>query len=141
MEHPVIIGGVGERLVEAELLKQGFYVAKPSVDVSGYDLLAGVTPNYYQRLQIKTSRVPVVTDGKPAGYRFTNFASRAADFCIFVCLMHNAYYIVPMEKVSSGIKITGDGSGTSKYEKYFSAWHILKNGSGEKQSPQGVDNK
>ena len=141
MEHPVIIGSVGERLVEAELLKQGFYVAKPSIDVSGYDLLAGVTPNFYHRLQIKTSRVPVVTEGKPAGYRFTSFASRAADFCIFVCLMHNTYYVVPMEKVSSGIKITGDGSGTSKYEKYFSAWHILKNGTDKKQSPQVIDNK
>jgi len=122
----MIIGAVGERLVEAELLKQGFLVARPSIDIDGCDLLAGVDHNYYHRIQIKTSKLPALIDGRPTGYRFTNFTSRAADFCIFVCLLHPAFYIMPMSKVGSGVRFSGDGSGQSKHEKYFSAWHILK---------------
>lgn len=132
MEHAVIIGGVGERLVEAELLKQGFVVATPSVDLDGYDMLVECGPNWFHKLQIKTSKLPALENNKPTGYRFTNFTSRAADFCIFVCLLHNSFYIVPMSKVGSGIKVAGDGSGHSKHEKYFSAWHILKENPHEK---------
>ena len=100
------LGAVGERLVEAELLKLGFCVARPAVDVDGYDLLVGTNSREYHRLQIKTCRIPVEYKGS-YGYRYTALKNKKSDYFIFVCLMHNTFYIVPTEK-------------------FFGAWHILK---------------
>jgi len=119
------LGTIGERLVEAELLKLGFCVARPAVDVDGYDLLAGTNAREYHRLQIKTCRIPAECRGS-YGYRYTTLKNKKADYFIFVCLMHNTFYIVPTDLVSSSIRLSGDGSGQSEVEKFFGAWHILK---------------
>lgn len=132
------LGTIGERLVEAELLKLGFYVARPVVDVEGYDLLAGLGPRQYHKIQIKTCRLPVEHRGRH-NYRFTNLQNKRADYFILVCLMHTAFYIVPTEQIPMSLRLSGDGSGHSKLEKFFGAWHILKEASTEYASTQVVD--
>lgn len=132
------LGTIGERLVEAELLKLGFCVARPSVDIDGYDLLAGTDAREYHRLQIKTCRIPVEHKGS-YGYRYTALKNRKSDFFIFVCLMHNAFYIVPTDQIAASIRLSGDGSGQSEIEKFFGAWHILKPTPDDHASTQVLD--
>jgi len=132
------LGTIGERLVEAELLKLGFCVAIPSVDIDGYDLLAGTDAREYHRLQIKTSRIPAEIRGS-YGYRYTALKNKKSDFFIFVCLMHNTFYIVPTSLVSSSIRLSGDGSGQSEVEKFFGAWHTLKSTTNNHASTQVLD--
>ncbi len=132
------LGTIGERLVEAELLKLGFCVARPVVDIDGYDLLAGLDTRQYHKLQIKTCRVPVEHKGGHC-YRFTHLQNKRNDYFIFVCLMHNAFYVVPTEHTTTSIRLSGDGSGQSDVEKYFGAWHILKTSSTNHASAQVLD--
>ena len=133
------LGTIGERLVEAELLKLGFCVARPVVDVDGYDLLAGTDSRQYHKIQIKTCRVPVEQGSGPHIYRFTHQRNRRSDFFIFVCLMHRAFYIVPTEQTTTSIRLSGDGSGQSELEKFFGAWHILKTASDDQASTEVLD--
>jgi len=132
------IGTIGERLVEAELLKLGFSVARPVVDVDGYDLLAGTDARKYHRLQIKTCRVPAEHKGS-YGYRYTALKNKKSDYFIFVCLMHTSFYIVPTNLVAASIRLSGDGSGQSELEKFFGAWHILKTASDDHAPTEVVD--
>lgn len=132
------LGTVGERLVEAELLKLGFCVARPAVDIDGYDLLAGTDAREYHRIQIKTCRVPAEYKGS-YGYRYTALKNKKSDYFIFVCLMHNTFYIVPTNLVAASIRLSGDGSGQSELEKFFGAWHILKPASDDQASAQVAD--
>lgn len=132
------LGTVGERLVEAELLKLGFCVARPAVDIDGYDLLAGTDAREYHRIQIKTCRVPAEYKGS-YGYRYTALKNKKSDYFIFVCLMHTTFYIVPTNLVAASIRLSGDGSGQSELEKFFGAWHILKPASDDQASAQVAD--
>ena len=132
------LGTIGERLVEAELLKLGFCVARPVVDVDGYDLLAGTDSRRYHRIQIKTCRVPVEHKGGHC-YRFTHIQNKRNDFFIFVCLMHHAFYIVPTDQTPTAIRLSGDGGGQSELEKFFGAWHILKTASTDNAPTEVVE--
>lgn len=132
------LGAVGERLVEAELLKLGFCVARPAVDVDGYDLLAGTNSREYHRIQIKTCRIPAEYKGS-YGYRYTALKNKKSDYFIFVCLMHNTFYIVPTDQTAASIRFSGDGSGQSELEKFFGAWHILKPALDNPASSQVLD--
>jgi len=132
------LGTIGERLVEAELLKLGFCVARPAVDIDGYDLLAGTNSREYHRLQIKTCRIPAEYRGS-YGYRYTTLKNKKSDYFIFVCLMHNSFYIVPTALTAASIRLSGDGSGQSEVEKFFGAWHILKPTHPDHASTQVLD--
>jgi len=133
------IGTIGERLVEAELLKLGFCVARPVVDVDGYDLLAGTDSRRYHKIQIKTCRVPVDQGSGPLTYRFTHQKNKRSDFFVFVCLMHRAFYIVPTAQTTTSIRLSGDGGGQSDLEKFYGAWHILKTASTDHASTEVLD--
>jgi hypothetical protein len=124
----MIMGAVGELLTAAELLQRGFYIAQPVVDTDGYDLLAGTTPNQYHRIQIKTSRQPVVRrDASPdaAIYIFNSRSRTDSDFFILCCLMHKNFYVLPTTKMPATVRLSGDGSGKSDFEKYLSAFNLL----------------
>ena len=126
--NDVTTGAVGELLTAAELLQRGFFLAKPVGDTDGYDLLAGTTPNQYHRIQVKTSRQPVVrNDATPetATYRFNSRDRNDSDFYILCCLMHKSFYVVPTSKMPAAIRLSGDGSGKSEFEKYLSAFALL----------------
>jgi len=126
--NDLTLGAVGELLTAAELLQRGFFLAKPVVDTDGYDLLAGTTPNRYHRIQVKTSRQPVLrNDATPetAIYRFNSRARNDSDFFILCCLMHRSFYVVPTPEMPASIRLSGDGSGKSEYEKYLSAFALL----------------
>ena len=122
------LGAIGELLTAAELLRRGFYVAKPVVDVNGYDLLAGNSHNQYNRVQIKTSRQPI-PHGSPekATYIFNSRSRTDSDFFVLCCLFHRNFYVIPTDKMPSGVRLSGDGSGGSEYEKYLSAFNLLSN--------------
>ena len=89
------LGAWGEHLVVAELLQRSFYVATPIVDIDGYDILAGNTPNLYHRVQVKSSRQPTKCN-KSARLAYRFFGTRhESDFHILCCLMHKSFYVVP----------------------------------------------
>lgn len=123
------LGALGEHLVIAELLQRGFHLATPIVDVDGYDLLAGITPNQYHRIQIKTSRLPIVRPDAPeaASYQFNSRSRTDSDFFVLCCLMHKSFYVIPTPAIPSSARLSGDGSGGSRYEKYLSAFNLLSN--------------
>jgi len=134
----VTLGAVGESLATAELLRRGFLVAAPVVDMDGFYLLAGKGPNQYHRIQVKTSRQPTTrpeTSTDAASYRFNSKARTDSDFFILCCLMHKSFYVIPTGKMHSSARLSGDGSGGSKYEKYLSAFNLLSN-----KPSTGVDN-
>ena len=124
-----VTGAVGELLTAAELLQRGFYIAKPVVDADGYDLLAGTTPNQYHRIQIKTSRLPILRPDAPetASYQFNSRSRTDSDFFVLCCLMHKSFYVIPTTGMPPSARLSGDGSGGSKHEKYLSAFHLMSN--------------
>ena len=125
----LVTGTVGELLTAAELLQRGFYIAQPVVDADGYDLLAGTTPNQYHRVQIKTSRLPVVRPDTPetASYQFNSRSRTDSDFFVLCCLLHKSFYVIPTSEMPPSARLSGDGSGGSKHEKYLSAFNLMSN--------------
>ena len=124
-----VTGAVGELLTAAELLQRGFYIAKPVVDADGYDLLTGTTPSQYHRIQIKTCRLPVVRSDTPetASYQFNSRSRTDSDFFVLCCLLHKSFYIIPTSEMPASARLSGDGSGGSRHEKYLSAFHLMSN--------------
>lgn len=120
------LGAWGEHLVIAELLQRGFYVATPVVDVAGHDVLATIDDLPYQRIQVKTCRQPSQQNGT-SGYRFNARSTKGSDFYILCCVFHRSFYVIPTSEMKVTASLTGDGSGSSKLEKYFQAFHMLTN--------------
>ncbi len=126
------LGAWGEHLVVAELLQRSFYVATPVVDIDGYDILSGNTPNLYHRIQVKSCRQPTKCN-KSAKLAYRFFRTRhESDFHILCCLMHRSFYVVPTLDMPTSIILSGDGSGGSNWEKYLEAFHLLSNETSKK---------
>ena len=117
------LGAVGEQLVIAELLIRGFVVATPVVDVNGFDLLASPDSKHYHRVQVKTRRH--LTYHFFSGGRGGSNAK--SDFFILCCLFHKSFYVIPTREMPPGVKLSGDGSGKSAYEKNLSAFNLMSN--------------
>ena len=131
------LGAWGEHLVIAELLQRGFCVNVPVVDVSGYDVLITTETFTHWRLQIKTCRQPAQKQ-HTIGYRFNARSKRGSDFYILCCLFHRSFYIIPTCDMPVAVTLSGDGSGNSKLEKYFQAFHLLSNESSNKVQDAGI---
>ena len=58
MLHSQNIGTIGELAVRQELLKQGYKVYLPEVDIEHVDLLVELQNNTYKRIQVKTITKP-----------------------------------------------------------------------------------
>jgi hypothetical protein len=128
------LGALGEHLVIAELLQRGFHLATPIVDVDGFDLLVSVDARHFSRIQIKTSRQPHYEETSPT-YRFNSGPRLGSDFYILCCLFHKTFYIIPTSEMPKGVRLSGDGSGRSSFEKNLSAFNLLSN----KPSTEGTN--
>jgi hypothetical protein len=121
------LGALGEHLVVAELLQRGFHLATPVVDVDGFDLLVSLDTRSFNRIQVKTSRQPYYEDAAPT-YRFNSGPRAGSDFYILCCLLHKTFYVIPTPEMPKGVRLSGDGSGGSVFEKNLSAFNLLSDG-------------
>ena len=135
-----INGKIGELLTAVELLKHGFMVMWPEIDV-GYDIIADNGTGSLHRLQVKTAQV------SPNGVWYVGFyhgrltkkryTAEDTDYFV-VSLNYNsqpAFYVIPIAEVTA-VKGVFWPAGqhpryphkwkTCKWEGYRDRWDLLR---------------
>ena len=133
-------GKIGELLTAVELLRHGFTVSWPSVDI-GYDLISDDDKGKLSRLQVKTA-----LPGKQGTYsvifghgRVVKRLYTKEDTDAFVAVLNYtdglAFYVIPIEGILSMKGIFWqpgqhprypDKWRTCKYEEYRDRWDLLR---------------
>lgn len=124
------IGEVGRLLTTAEMMLNGFEVARPELD-KGYDLVA-IYNSHFTRIQVKTSvsgktfairrcRRSADNRGRTSS-RFYDDAS--FDAFVFASLVSRDFWIFPMSQM---IALGYTSSKTMQSgDEHHNAWHLLK---------------
>jgi hypothetical protein len=130
--RPTVIGEIGRLLVSAELLKAGYTVSRPEVDV-GYDLIATCPDGTSMKVQVKTSQESSTFSVRRSRHSSKQragrsgqqvlYTSRDVDAFAFVLLSGPDFWIVrASESLFRSHKVT-----VSTDSEWHRNWGALKN--------------
>ncbi len=125
-KHPKHRGEWAELRFMAAAADHGLHVAKPYGDSRPYDTLVEYNGRIW-RVQVKaTSRrihggfQCVMSSVRPA------YTRREIDFFAIYVIPHDAWYIIPVEKVSRSSVFFRGNHRKGKFAPYREAWHLLR---------------
>ena len=120
-------GLLSENAAVSELIARNFNVAKPVVDIYGYDFIV-YKNDKYNKVQVRSSHTISQNCYKfhcnHGSYANIPYKKDMVDFFIFHLVDVNAWFVVPFDDISTtSVCITLNE--TNKYNKYRDAWHLL----------------
>ena len=119
---------LAEELVSVALLEEGFNVARP-VRIGPIDLLSIWDGNVIQRIQVKSCYKRSLDTNMR--YQFTvaqagkNYSENDLDFIILVRVETKSFWVVPLKKIETRLKINTTIGGNGALDRFFGAFKLL----------------
>ena len=119
---------LAEELVSVALLEEGFNVARP-VRIGPIDLLSIWDGNVIQRIQVKSCYNRSLDTN--IRYQFTvaqagkNYSENDLDFIILVRVETKSFWVVPLKKIETRLKINTTIGGNGALDRFFGAFKLL----------------
>ena len=119
-------GILAEELVSVALLEDGFNVARP-VRIGPIDLLSIWDGKVIKRLQVKSCSKRTLEANMRYEFKVTqagkNYAENNVDF---VGVETKSFWVVPMKKIGSRLKINTTIGGNGAFDRFFGAFKLLR---------------
>ena len=122
-------GILAEELVSVALLEDGFNVARP-VRIGPIDLLSIWDGKVINRLQVKSCSKRTLEANMRYEFKVSqagkNYAENEVDFVVLVGVETKSFWVVPMKKIGSRLKINTTIGGNGAFDRFFGAFKLLR---------------